>query len=143
MKNYKIEFIPSDKMLTIIPLLLLLNSKIDKETLEKRIPEMVKNNYKCVGVFDGDRLIGISGLWILMKYYVGEHIEVDNVMIHPNYQGKGIGNLLFNWIHKYALSIGCEASELNCYVQNNDGIKFWMNKGYKLLGFHFQKKLNE
>ena len=122
-------------------MLLLLNPKIDKETLEERIPEMVKNNYKCVGVYDNDRLIGISGLWILMKYYVGKHIEVDNVIIHPDYQGKGIGNLLFDWIHNYAISIGCDASELNCYVNNNDGIKFWMNKSYKLLGFHFQKKL--
>jgi len=139
MDSFKIEFIPDDKISSIIPLLLELNDKVDKETLEKRIPEMIQNNFKCVGVYDNDRLIGISGLWILTKYYIGKHIEPDNVIIHPDYQGRGIGNLLFDWMHEYAISIGCKGSELNCYVHNNDGVKFYLNKGYKLLGFHFQK----
>jgi GNAT superfamily N-acetyltransferase len=139
MEGFKIEFISDEKIFSIIPLLLQLNDEVNFETLEKRLLEMIQNNYKCVGVYDNDRLVGISGLWILTKYYIGKHIEPDNVIIHPDYQGRGIGNLLFDWMHNYAISIGCKASELNCYVDNNDGVKFYLNKGYKLLGFHFQK----
>ena len=138
--SYKIELIPEDKMLTIIPLLRLLNDKIPVETLEERIKDMLQQQYKCVGVYEDDKLVGISGLWILHKYYVGKHIEPDNVFIHPDYQSKGIGALLITWIEEYAKSIGCRAAELNCYVNNEGGVKFWLNAGFKLIGLHFQKK---
>lgn len=138
--SYKIELIPEDKMFTIIPLLRLLNDKITVETLEERIKGMLQQQYKCVGVYEGDTLVGISGLWVLNKYYVGKHIEPDNVFIHPDYQGKGIGALLITWIEEYAKSIGCRAAELNCYVNNEGGVRFWLNAGFKLIGLHFQKK---
>ena len=138
--SYKIELIPSENMFSIIPLLQQLNDKIEVEVYEQRIKGMLEQGYKCVGVYDDDKLIGISGLWILIKYYVGKHIEPDNVVIHSDYQGKGIGNLMMQWIFNYGKSIGCEASELNCYVNNEGGMKFWMNHGYKMIGLHFQKK---
>lgn len=138
--SYKIEFIPEDKMFIIIPLLRLLNGKIPVETLEERIKDMLQQQYKCVGVYEDDKLVGISGLWVLNKYYVGKHIEPDNVFIHPDYQGKGIGALLITWIEEYAKSIGCRAAELNCYVNNEGGVRFWLNAGFKLIGLHFQKK---
>jgi diamine N-acetyltransferase len=63
------------------------------------------------------------------------------VFILPEYRGKGIGEKLMEWIYAYAKSRGCVASELNCYVTNNGGQKFWINEGYKILAFHFQKQL--
>lgn len=138
---YQLSLIPNESMHTIIPFLQLLNPKIDEDTLKSRLDDMILQGYECVGVYDSGKLIGISGLWTLTKYYVGKHIEPDNVIIHPEYQGKGIGELMMQWIYDYGRSKGCVASELNCYVINNDGIKFWMNQGYKMIGFHFQKGL--
>jgi GNAT superfamily N-acetyltransferase len=77
----------------------------------------------------------------MTKYYVGKHIEPDNVIIHPDYRGSGVGEALMKWIYNYAISQGCVASELNCYVSNNAGQKFWINQGYNVIGFHFQKQL--
>ena len=135
------RLIPREKMDSIIPFLQLLNEKIGIETLEQRLNEMKQQAYECVGVFDGEKLVGISGLWIMTKYYVGKHIEPDNVIIHPDYRGQGIGEQLMDWIFDYARSQGCVASELNCYVTNSEGQKFWANQGYKILGFHYQRKL--
>lgn len=125
----------------IIPFLSLLNDSISKDILEARLTEMFAQGYRCVGIFDGEKLIGISGLWILTKYYVGKHIEPDNVIIHSDYRGTGVGEALMKWIHDYAITQGCVAAELNCYVANNAGHKFWLNQGYSILGFHYQKKL--
>jgi diamine N-acetyltransferase len=125
----------------IIPFLLLLDKKIAEDVLESRLNEMFTQSYKCVGVFDGEKLIGISGLWIMTKYYVGKHIEPDNVIIHPDYRGAGVGEALMKWIYEYAISQNCIASELNCYVSNDAGQKFWINLGYKVIGFHYQKML--
>lgn len=133
--------IPKEELECIIPFLQLLNDKIPLEQLQERLADMRSQHYECVGVYDDGKLIGVSGLWIMTKYYVGRHIEPDNVIIDPAYRGRGIGEQLMEWIYDYGRSRGCVASELNCYVSNNAGQKFWMNQGYKIVGYHFQRKL--
>jgi GNAT superfamily N-acetyltransferase len=70
---------------------------------------MVEKGYECVGVYDGNKMIGICGMWILTKYYVGRHIEPDNVMILPEYRGQGIGEKMMEWVYEYGRSKGCIA----------------------------------
>ena len=137
---YDIKLIEKEVLNDIIPLLQGLNPKMSKTVLEKRLAQMVLQGYQCVGVYDSLKLIGISGLWVLTKYYVGKHIEPDNVYIIPEYQGKGIGKLMMEWIFEDAKNIGCAASELNCYVDNEAGKRFWEQQGYTAIGYHFQKK---
>ncbi len=138
---YTYRLIPATDISSIIPLLRILNDKITEETLQERLAEMVKNGYECMGAYDNGRLIGICGLWVLTKYYVGRHVEPDNVMILPEYRGKGIGEAMMESVYAYGRSKGCVASELNCYVTNSGGQKFWANEGYKIIGFHYQRTL--
>ena len=136
---YTFSLIPKEKIYCIIPLLKVLNPTIDDETLKSRLDEMLLQGYECVGVYYAGKLIGISGLWIITKYYIGKHIEPDNVIIDPQYRNKGIGELLMKWIYEYGKSKGCVASELNCYVSNEKGQKFWLKEDYKVVGLHYQK----
>lgn len=138
---YNIKLIARENMHTILPFLQMLNEKTSKEELEKRLHEMCVSNYECVGVYDGDKLIGITGIWLLTKHYVGKHIEPDNVIVHPDYRNNKIGEQLMQWIFDYARQKGCVASELNCYVQNHKGVRFWITQGYRIIGFHMQKIL--
>ncbi len=135
-----IQLIPKESLGSIIPMLRILDPNIPEKILFERLDAMKVNNYECVGVYDNNKLIGISGLWFLAKYYVGKHVEPDNVIIHPDYQSQGIGDRLMEWIFEYAKSKGCIASELNCYVSNKRGVKFWERHGYKTIGYHMQKK---
>jgi GNAT superfamily N-acetyltransferase len=137
----EIRLIPREEIYSIIPLLQILNQNMSETVLRDRLEEMISQGYECVGVFDEDKLIGISGLWVLTKYYIGRHIEPDNVVIHPNYRGKGIGEKLMNWIEEYAKSKNCIALELNCYTLNESAHKFWFKQGFEVLAYHFQKKL--
>lgn len=138
---YSVRLIPQDEMGVIIPYLRMLDSNIPEAVLQQRLEAMMQHNYLCAGVYDGDTLIGISGMWVLEKYYVGKHIEPDNVIIHPDYRGVGAGELLIQWIHDYAKEQGCLAMELNCYVSNHKGVVFWIKQGYRILGYHFRKDL--
>lgn len=137
---YAIKFIESSKMNVIIPFLQMLDSKLETPWLENRLQEMLKNGYQCIGVYDGEQLIGVSGLWIIQKYYTDKHVEPDNFIIHSNYRGKGIGEKLSSWIDEYAKNIGGVASNLNCYMTNSGALRFWINQGYKVISFHLQKK---
>jgi GNAT superfamily N-acetyltransferase len=138
---YKIEIIHKDNLDSIIPLLQVLNPNIDREVVMERLTEIKKTNYQCVGVYQENLLIAISGIWVLNKIYAGKHIEPDNVIVLPNFRDKGIGELLMNWIHQYAISIGCITSELNSRVVNEKGNRFWGKMGYKIVGYHLIKAL--
>jgi N-acetylglutamate synthase-like GNAT family acetyltransferase len=138
---FQIEIIPKANLDTIIPLLEILNPKTSREILIERLTEIKDTNYQCVGVYDQAKLIAISGIWILNKFYAGKHIEPDNVIVHPDYRNKGIGEILLKWIHQYANEIGCLTSELNSRVTNDAGNKFWKRMGYEIAGYHFIKPL--
>ncbi len=138
---YTIKIIEENEISSILPYLKMLNEKTDEAILVSRLKEMMEHNYKCVGVYDNEKLIGITGFWVLYKHYVGKHIEPDNVIIHPDYRSKGIGELMMNWLYQYAKDEGCLAVELNCYVSNHKGVRFWIQQGYRIIGYHMQKLL--
>ena len=140
--EFQIGFIPKGKIHEILPLVQMLNNdKIPVEILKKRLQDMLLDGYQCMGAYDKELLIGICGVWLLNKLYVGKHVELDNVFVLQEYRSSGVGKLMLDRVFEYALEIGCEASEINCYIRNERGIQFWNNQGYKAIGYHMQKVL--
>jgi GNAT superfamily N-acetyltransferase len=139
-----IEIIRADDILTIIPLLIKLNSKTPLNLLKKRVLEMSKlSNYECVGLYVDGQLAGISGLWYTTRHYIGKSAEPDHVIIDESVRGNGIGKQFFNWINEHVKVKGCEAIELNAYSGNTKSHKFYYNQGYDIYGFHFLKVLRD
>lgn len=143
MDKFNIKIIPKVDILSIIPLLSLLNTKTPRTILEERVLDMITQNYECVGIYLDKELIGISGLWTLTRHYLGKTIEPDHVIIHPDFRGKNIGKKLFDWIYNYAKQKDYEATELNAYTGNRKSHKFYINEGYEIYGYHFIKVLRE
>lgn len=118
------------------------DKKISLEILKARFNEMMdQNHYECVGIYTEETLIGIAGLWYCTKHYSGKTAELDHIYIEENHRNKGLGNEFIDWIIGYIKSKGCVTAELNTYVQNYPSHKFYYNKGFKILGYHFLKKL--
>lgn len=142
MQNITFKILSSQYLPEIIPLMQkFTNNKFSDAVLTQRFSEMFSQNYECVGVFDAESLIGISGLWFSTRHYIGKSVEVDHVYIDDLYRNKGLGKQLFNWIYAYAQAKGCEGAELNTYVQNYASHKFYYNEGFEILGYHFLKKI--
>ena len=138
--QFTIKWIPTEKLNSILPLASVLNREtIPMDILQTRLNEMIPMGYQCIGVYDQEELIGICGVWVLNNLYSGKHVEPDNVIISPQYQGKGIGELMLNFLNDYAKEIGCDRAEVNCYAKNVRGKKFWENQGYEALGIHLIK----
>ena len=140
--TYEFKIIEKEKIHLVIPLVEKLNDyKISTEVLYTRFIEMTTQNYECAVIYDGDKIIGVTGLWYCTRHYSGKSVEPDHVIIDDDYRGKGIGKQFFNWIYKYVKEKGFEAVELNTYVSNPSSHKFYYNEGFNILGFHFLKKL--
>jgi GNAT superfamily N-acetyltransferase len=137
----EIKLIPPDNLISITPLIKELNPTLDETTLKTRLEEMVAQGYRCAGMYIEGQLIGICGLWIMTKFYVGKHIEPDNVFILPEFRRQGFGRKLLEWVYDYGVSQGCIASELNCYISNESGNVFWEQEGFAKIGYHYQKPL--
>ena len=140
----EIEFkiIQKDYIPEIIPLIKEFTKNKHSDTLlESRFNEMFTQNYECLGVFDGNDLIGLCGLWFQTRHYAGMSCEVDHVFIKPQFQGNGLGIKMFEFIEDYCREKGCESVELNTYVQNTASHKFYYNSGFKILGYHFFKDI--
>jgi len=138
-----IRLIDDSEILMIVPLLKILNPTLTEEIISERLLEMVTRGYKCAGAFDSEELIAICGIWELVKVYVGRHIEPDNVVVQPRYRSSSVGNQLIAWVLDYGKERGCVASELNCYITNPSGQKFWERVGYKAIGIHYQLKFSQ
>lgn len=140
--SFKFKIIPKDDILSIIPLVDKLNNySVSRDVLEQRLLEMNSQNYECAGIYDNEKLIGICGLWYCTRHYSGKSVEPDHVYIDNDFRGQGLGKAFFKWIYEYTKSKGCESIELNTYVSNYDSHKFYYNEGFKILGYHFLKKL--
>ena len=140
--SFKFKIIPKDEILTIIPLVDKLNNySVSKDILEQRFLEMSSQNYECAGIYSNEKLIGICGLWFCTRHYSGKSVEPDHVYIDDDFRGQGLGKAFFKWIYEYTKAKGCESIELNTYVSNYDSHKFYYNEGFKILGYHFLKKL--
>ena len=141
MDNLTIRILAKDEILSIIPLLKKLNNKTPNKILTDRVLEMSNQSYECVGLYRLDKLIGICGLWYTTRHYIGRSAEVDHVIIETNSRNKGLGKFFFEWIYTYLKDKGCEATELNTFVDNKKSHRFYCNEGYEIYGFHMVKIL--
>jgi GNAT superfamily N-acetyltransferase len=139
--NTEIKLVSPNKLTAILPLIRQLNPTVPETTLATRLDEMVGQGYQCAGLYLDEQLIGICGMWIITKFYVGKHIEPDNVYILPEYRCQGLGRKLLEWVYDFGLSLGCIASELNCYISNETGNSFWEREGFEKIGYHYHKSL--
>ncbi|WP_347924562.1 GNAT family N-acetyltransferase [Pontimicrobium sp. SW4] len=140
--SYDFKLVSANNIHAILPLMQkFTNRKFTNDVLQKRFSEMFTQNYECAGIYNGNELIGICGMWFCTRHYSGKSVEIDHLFIDEKYRGKGLGDLFFKWIYKYVKNKGCEEIELNTYVTNHPSHKFYYNLGFKILGYHFTKKL--
>ncbi len=140
--SFTFKILEKENIDLVIPLVDALNEgKISYDVLQQRFSEMITQNYECAVIYDGDNIVGVSGLWYCTRHYSGKSVEVDHVYIDENYRGEGLGKMFFEWIYDYIQKKGCETIELNTYVSNPSSHKFYYNQGFNILGFHFLKKL--
>jgi GNAT superfamily N-acetyltransferase len=136
------KIIDSKNIDTVIPLVYKLNAeRVSEATLKERFAEMITQNYECAGMFNGNTLIGISGLWFCTRHYTGKSVELDHVYINPEFRNQGLGKQFMDWIKIYCTKKGCQSIELNTYVNNYPSHKFYYNEGMEIWGYHFYKKL--
>src|SRR6188474_28603 len=107
MNSIAIRELTPEELPTILPMICQLNPKQAPEELERRLGVMIPKGYHCIAAYDGNRMIGVAGYWLGARFYCGEYMDVDNVVVDETLRSRGIGLLLMDWLHAKARELGC------------------------------------
>lgn len=142
MQNIQFKKLVISNVKEIIPFGKLLNPNKSNEEIESSLTEMFSfENYHCFGLYQDEVLVGISGGWITVRIYSGKQLEIDHFVIDDTNRSGGLGKIFVTHIEDWSIANHCKTVELNAYVQSDRAHKFYFQNGYKVLGFHFQKKI--
>jgi len=128
---------------TVLPMISHLNPKIPVEELARRLEVMIPKGYRCIAAYMGERMVGVAGYWLICRFYSGEYMDVDNVVVDESLRSGGIGRQMMDWLHDHAQKLGCKAVMLDSYVTYAAAHRFYFRQGYEILGFHFKRPVPE
>ena len=131
------ELTGKQEMMDNITVLNAIYPSLTVEEYDRELNQMLQHNYGQVAVFDDEICIGISGFWIGTKLWCGKYLELDNIVVLEKYRSKGVGKLLFDFLHKKAVEHDCTMLSLDSYTHNFKAHKFFYNQGFSPKGFHF------
>lgn len=123
----------------ILPLIEKHNPKVSPAELRRRLEAMIPCGYHCIAAFDAARIVGVAGYWLGARFYCGEYMDVDNVVVEPDERSRGIGATMMDWLEAKARDRGCKVVVLDSYVTYAGAHRFYFRQGYEILGFHFHK----
>ena len=105
------------------------------------LDEMLKANYQQVIVTKNNQTIALTGVWIATKLWSGKYVEIDSFVVHEDFRGQKIGDILIEEVHKIAKDVNANQIVLDAFTTNFSAGKFYINHGFQPKGFHFVKIL--
>lgn len=105
------------------------------------LDDMLKGNYQQVIVLQNNKVIALTGVWIGTKLWSGKYIEIDSFVVHKDFRGQKIGDVLIEKVHKIAKEVQANQIVLDAFTTNFAAGKFYINHGFEPKGFHFVKVL--
>jgi ribosomal protein S18 acetylase RimI-like enzyme len=102
---------------------------------------MLQANYQQVIVTKNKQTIALTGVWIGTKLWSGKYIEIDSFVVHQDFRGQKIGDILIAEVHKIANKENANQIVLDAFTTNFSAGKFYINHGFQPKGFHFVKIL--
>lgn len=91
-------------------------------------------NQELVVIEDEDKnVIGTLQLSFLqyLTYQGGIRAQIEQVRVHENYRGQGIGQHLFEWAIDRAKKKGAHVVQLTTDKQRPEALRFYENLGFK------------
>ncbi len=131
-----------EEMLLAFSILKQRYNHLDLQKYDAQISEMVAmNDFKMVGAFLGDKILGVAGYWILRMLYCGKYIQVSSFVVDEESRSLGIGKKILEEIEKVGKELNCEKIVLDSYTENKKSHALYYRSGFYIRGFHFMKNL--
>lgn len=116
--------------------------KLSLESFDAQISEMITmNDFKMVGAFLGEEIVGVCGYWVLRMLYCGRYIQLSSFIVDEEKRGFGIGKKILREIEKIGKELNCEKIILDSFTENKKSHSLYYRDDFYIRGFHFMKDL--
>ena len=104
---------------------------------EQELEALIGDDSKPIFVFDNGEVLGhafcmiteVKGDKLLQDI---KTLYIDDICVDENARGKHVGKALYEYVHDYAQSIGCNNITLNVWDGNDAALSFYKNMGMKV-----------
>jgi len=110
-----------------------------KKYSSEDVVEIINNPDKPIFVYEENNIV-VGYAFCVIKQIKNnsslvDRIElyIDDLCVDSNYQGKGIGTKLYNYVKEYANQINADSVTLNVWCFNEKAMKFYQKLGLKPL----------
>ena len=91
--------------------------------------DCLRVGYACFGLQIGKDLVGYS----IASWAAGE-AHLLNICIHPEWQQRGFGSLLLEYMINHVARLDCEAIFLEVRASNPRAANLYKNRGFSIIG---------
>ncbi len=116
-------------------------TNITHAELRTGMHDMLQENWKMIGVFNGAACKAAVVYRIGFRLYSKKFLQLECLYVHPDHRRDGYAAALFDWAEAKAVQEKCVVILLDSYAENFAGHKFFYARGYHIRGFHFNKSL--
>lgn len=105
--------------------------------------DVLNNPDNCCLIAEEDgREIGyIAAVPKVVSYRKSKYLEIENMVVVPEYRSKGIGTLLISECLKWAKVQGYQKAIVNAYFDNRMAIEFYKRNGFTEIDINLEKHL--
>lgn len=104
---------------------------------EQELEALIGDDSKPIFVFEDNAILGhafcmiteVKGDKLLQDI---KTLYIDDICVDENARGKHVGKALYEYVHDYAKSIGCNNITLNVWDGNDAALSFYRNMGMKV-----------
>lgn len=116
--------------------------EMTKENFAAQISEMIEmNDFKMIAAFEGEKIVGVCGYWILRMLYCGRYIQLSSFIVDEEKRGGGIGKKILREAEKIGKKLNCEKVILDSFTENKKSHPLYFKENFYIRGFHFMKDL--
>ena len=98
---------------------------------ERELEVLLGDDSKPVFVFDDGTVLG-HAFCIITEVKDIKTLYIDDICVDEKARGKHVGKALYEFVHDYAQSIGCNNITLNVWDGNDPALNFYRNMGMKV-----------
>lgn len=118
-----------------------LRTLLTYDEFEDLIYEMRNINYTMIGIFERERLITYAGVAVSTNLYHKRHLFIYELVTKNDFQSKGYGKLMLEYLRDYAKMAACENLVLSSGIAREDAHSFYEANGFSKKSFVFVKAI--
>lgn len=140
-QHFDLKFITAGKINSILPLYKNITDKLEDHILHDRFQQVLKDDYKIVAVYPQDSAIpvGLMGLSHGIRVYTGPYIEINHLVVDPEWRGNGVAKKMLAFAESYARLRDIGALSLDSYNNALSAHSLFEECDYSEIGKHFLK----